>query len=616
MLKGAYELSQDFLLRQLPHPTVVLNTRLELMTASDSWYAFFGIIRQNTTGRSILDIFPEASQKWREALQSCLSSKSETRGIKHYLREGQDDSWFEWINSPFYDSDENLAGIISQVIDVTRHVRHEIEEERLRLLLEAQSENARIGSWTFDAHSETLFWSDMTRQIHEVPDDFVPTLDNAIRFYKDGYSRNAISMAVFRAMETGSPWKEQLQVVTHTGREIRVIAAGKPLYKNGEYVGLFGTFQDITEIHQSHQQVRENAILLRTIVDNLPLNLYIKDLESRKTLVNKSECAYLGVSDPAELLGKSDFDLYPENMARISREEDLYVMDNKKPILSKETMLTKMDGTDTYFLSSKIPLYNEEQEVYGLMGISMDITELKNKESELRNLIDVTSQQNKKLINFAHIVSHNLRSHSANFSMLLEFLNQENGEAEKQQILGMLTQASDNLLDTLDNLNEVVAINTQVELEKSPVRLRKAAEEVVRKYKASLAKNRALVHIDISDDMLVQAVPAYLDNIVENLLSNALKYKHPDREPEIRITAEKVRGFTVLTVADNGLGIDLKKNGSKLFGMYKTFHEHPDARGIGLFICKNQIEAMGGSIKAGSQVGEGSQFKVYFNDRN
>ena len=95
-----------------------------------------------------------------------------------------------------------------------------------------------------------------------------------------------------------------------------------------------------------------------------------------------------------------------------------------------------------------------------------------------------------------------------------------------------------------------------------------------------------------------------------------MKFRHPDRDPEISISAEQTRGYTVLAVSDNGLGMDLRKNGAKLFGMYKTFHEHPEARGIGLFICKNQIEAMGGNIKAHSQVGQGTNFKIYINDRN
>lgn len=88
------------------------------------------------------------------------------------------------------------------------------------------------------------------------------------------------------------------------------------------------------------------------------------------------------------------------------------------------------------------------------------------------------------------------------------------------------------------------------------------------------------------------------------------------RKPVVRLTAEADGDYTVLSIKDNGLGIDLEEHGSKLFGMYKTFHENPDARGIGLYITKNQVEAMNGKITVDSEVGKGTTFKIYFNDKN
>ena len=614
MLKGIATYSQAYLVRQLPNPTVFLNTGLEVVLASDSWLELFGFQHKEVLGRPILELFPEPSPHWQEILAQCLRGKGEFRGTDRTLRADGQEVWFEWINAPCFGEDENIQGVLIQVTDITRQIRSEIENEKLRLLFNAQSENARIGSWSFEAHTGTLTWSEMTRVIHEVPDDFVPDLESAIGFYKEGYSRNTISLAVYRAIENGEPWKEQLQLTTYTGRDIWVVAAGRPLYKNGEYIGLLGTFQDVTDMYLSNQKTLESEKLLRTVVDNLPLNVYIKDLESRKVLVNKAECTYMGVKDPKALLGKSDFELYPPEVARASREEDLYVMDNGKPILGKETVSVRHDGSVTHFLSSKIPLYDSDNQIYGLMGISLDISDLKQKESELRDLIKVSSLQNKKLVGFAHIVSHNLRSHTANFSMLLEFLAHEQDEAEKSRILGMLTEASDNLLETLDNLNEVVAINTNHPGAKTSLPLRQMIEKARAKLAGPLGKSGGQLINEVPAKARVQAEPAYLDNILFHFISNALKYCHPERKPRVCLSLEKTREHTVLVIADNGLGIDLKKNGDKLFGMYKTFHEHPGARGIGLFICKNQIEAMNGFITTQSQVGEGTTFKIHFHD--
>ncbi|MBT8222886.1 MAG: PAS domain S-box protein, partial [Eudoraea sp.] len=379
---------------------------------------------------------------------------------------------------------------------------------------------------------------------------------------------------------------------------------------------LWTAAQDVTEIKYKEKQVNEEKQLLRTLIDNLPLNVYIKDLDSNKVLVNKAELDYCGLKDHAEVIGKGDEEFYDATSVNISREEDLTVMTTLTPMLGKETINVKKDGKVTTFLTSKFPLIGEDGKAKGLIGISMDISDLKRKEKELQDLISVTSVQNKQLINFAHIVSHNLRSHSANFSMLLEFLVDETDEKEKENLIKMLTEASDNLLETLENLNEVVAISTNVNLEKKPVNLGKKVSNVQQNLAAFLKKNNAQVLNEIPHNTLVKVVPAYLDSILMNFITNSVKYKSPDRDPVVELSVEHNQDYTVLKITDNGLGIDLDKYGEKLYGMYKTFHDKPDARGIGLYITKNQIEAMNGKIAVESEVGKGTTFNIYFNEKN
>ena len=107
-----------------------------------------------------------------------------------------------------------------------------------------------------------------------------------------------------------------------------------------------------------------------------------------------------------------------------------------------------------------------------------------------------------------------------------------------------------------------------------------------------------------------------MDSIILNLVSNAVKYKSPDRPPLITINAMKSKKGILLSISDNGLGIDLDKYGDKIFGMYKTFHNREDAKGFGLYLIKNQIEAMGGSITVQSEVDKGTTFNVYFNEES
>lgn len=600
----------------MPTPTVFIDKEFMIVQASDKWISTFYTENEALSGKNIFSIFADLDSKWKNKLQKCFNGNPKPMGIHKAKDANNREQWFEWTTAPWYDSSENIIGAIVQLHNITDSVNKELEINKKDILLNQQSEISKLGKWEHDLINDKLTWCATTKAIHEVPPHYIPNIENAIYFYKEGHSRNAISMAIFEAQHNGKPWNLKLQIITANGNEKWVIAAGKPIYHQGKLVGTIGTIQDIHQQVESDIKTLNNEKLLRTLIDNLPVNVYVKDTESRKILVNKAECDYLGVKNPENLLGKSDYELYPSDAAIRSREEDLKVMNTLSPIIGKETVKIKKDGKETAFLSSKIPLLNSKGDAYGLIGISLDISKLKEKEKELRNIINIASLQNKKLLNFAHIISHNLRSHSANFSMLLNFLETEKDEEEKQRIIEMLTDASNNLLETLDNLNDVVTINTNTNISKKEINLNHTILEVHQHLSGYLLNNQAKIINLVPQDFLVKSVPTYLENMLTNFITNAVKYKDPKRNPEIRLSVSKNEDYTILSITDNGMGIDLKKYGKKIFGMYKTFHDHKDAKGIGLYITKNQIEAMNGKIEVYSKLGKGTEFKIFFNEKN
>lgn len=615
MLKDPQIQPTSYLIKQLPTLTVFIDRTFNIVHASDKWTATFGKEDNNTLGKNIFDVFPDVSHKWKKVLQDCFCGQAKPLGVHKYIDANKTEKWYEWSNTCWYDLNENIIGAIIQINDVTESIINELELEKTKNLLDQQSKNFKTGRWEYIIDGNQLIWCDITKAVHEVSPDYVPEIDSAIQFYKEGYSRNAISMALYKASEKGTPWSEKLQITTATGKDKWVLSTGKALFKRGKLIGYSGTFQDINDQIIAHLETKKNEKLLKTLVDNLPLNVYVKDVNSRKILVNKAECDFFEVDNESDLLGKDNYDLYDAETARKYTEQDIRVMTNLTPILGEEVICTKKDGSQTIFLNSKIPLFDENGTANGLIGISLDITNIKQKERELRNLIDVTSLQNKKLINFAHIVSHNLRSHTANFSMLLDFLHHEEDEDEKQKILNMLDNASKNLLETIDNLNEVVAISTNVNLEIKNVNLYERIALTKKNLSDLINSNRAIITTNISKNETLRAVPSYLDSILMNFITNGIKYKHPKRRPKLILNLAKENNFTILSIQDNGLGIDLKKYGNKLFGMYKTFHNHQNARGIGLYITKNQVEAMRGKIEVESEVDKGTTFKIFFNEK-
>jgi signal transduction histidine kinase len=162
----------------------------------------------------------------------------------------------------------------------------------------------------------------------------------------------------------------------------------------------------------------------------------------------------------------------------------------------------------------------------------------------------------------------------------------------------------------------VVAMRNTVDLVVEPVLLSKAINHTADLLKTRISEKNARIINNVPADLRVNYNPGYLNSVLLNFISNAIKYSHPDRQPIITLNCDKEHpgkensGY-ILTIADNGLGIDLKTYGDKLFGMYKTFHGNKDAKGLGLFMTRYQVEAMDGRIEVDSTVNEGTTFKIY-----
>ena len=176
----------------------------------------------------------------------------------------------------------------------------------------------------------------------------------------------------------------------------------------------------------------------------------------------------------------------------------------------------------------------------------------------------------------------------------------------------MLQNVSNSLNETLKDLSEIVHVQTQTKNVISTVSIEHVFDSVMKVLSADIFKTETLIEVDFSNCPTVEYVPAYLESIMLNLISNSIKYKHPERHALIKIDSGVENGRPVLKIVDNGLGIDLTRNGDNIFNLYQTFHNHPEARGIGLYITKNQIESMGGNIAVESIEGKGTIFKINF----
>lgn len=239
-------------------------------------------------------------------------------------------------------------------------------------------------------------------------------------------------------------------------------------------------------------------------------------------------------------------------------------------------------------------------------------THLSDANEKIRTNAELLEHQNTQLTDFCNIVSHNLRSPLVNMSMLVSFIEKSKNGDDKKLLIEKLKPVINNLTETFNELVESLQVRQDKEIKSENVGLTETTKKILEGLEGEIMKSQAEIETDFSEAPVIRYPPQYLTSILHNLVSNAIKYRSPDRKAVIKIKSGWSAGNILLTVADNGLGIDLVKHRDKIFKIRKIFHEHPDAKGFGLYITKTQVETMGDKIWLESQPDKGSTFFVEF----
>ena len=380
------------------------------------------------------------------------------------------------------------------------------------------------------------------------------------------------------------------------------------------------------------------------VVDNITyLVCFIRDISERKNVEAKLSLLSLAASETTDTIvianengeavwaNQAYLDLTGLCMGEVIGQKPGYLSIGpetdlnasslmRKAIKNKEsikiTILNYNKNKEKYWFELNITtVFDSNNNFINFIGVGRNVTHRIEKEFELKRLLDVTSSQNNKLYNFTHIVSHNIRSHTSNLSMVVDVIENTDDIEEKLSYFDLFKEGTEKLSESIEYLNEIITIQQKTNIEKTKIQLKNEIEKTKMALSLAIKDSEIKITHTIPDDLLVTAIPAYLDSILLNLFTNAIKYKSPERKATLEISYEIIDNYTVINFKDNGLGLNLKKNGHKIFGMYKTFHGNEDAKGIGLFITKNQLEAMDGKIEIESEVGQGSNFKIYLNEK-
>ncbi|WP_281633751.1 PAS domain-containing sensor histidine kinase [Flavobacterium luteolum] len=385
---------------------------------------------------------------------------------------------------------------------------------------------------------------------------------------------------------------------------------------NGSVI-FYGHVSDITELKDKEEKLRISEERFQFALDASTAGIWDWDMVTNSVFYSSLSLKIL------ELESADIFD-DPERWDKIVHPDDLpkYYsdihdhFDNKIPFYENYHRVMTSSGNYKWILDrGKVIARDENGKPLRVIGTHTDVSAQKEKELELMKTMKLYSDQNSRLLNFSHIVSHNLNTQAGNIKSILDLIDADVSKQTVAEMLEYLRAVSNDLNDTISNLTQIVKTQSNINIAVVPLKLCEYIEKTISTIKGYDKQRKVTIINNVPKYLTINFNPAYMESVLLNFTTNAIKYAHPNRDPEITFDfAIEPEGFKSLKITDNGLGIDLKVYGDLLFGMYKTFHKHEEARGIGLYITRNQIEAMKGTVEVESEVGVGTSFKIIFND--
>lgn len=441
------------------------------------------------------------------------------------------------------------------------------------------------------------------------------------RIVNSGYHSEAFIKNLWTTITNGKVWKGEIKNRAKDGTYYWVDTTIVPfLDQQGKPYQYVAIRSDITDRKKGEEELKT---ILKEISDykyalDESAIVAITDQRGIITHVNDNFCKISKYSR-RELIGKDHRII---NSGFHSKEfiKDLWRTIANGDVWKGELKNRAKDGSTYWVDTTIIPFLNLQGKPYQYIAIRSDITERKKVEEQIKKSNEqaiehahILELKNTQLVDFCSIVSHNLRAPLVNISMLVDYIEQTDDEKERMEVLAKVKPVVNHLMDVFNELVESIQVKQDTGILSDHISMQECLNKVLRGFQTQIQDYDADIQIDIKEAPSIYFPKKYMESILANLISNALKYKSPDRKPVIKIkTEKKANQNIILSIADNGLGIDLILHRDQIFKIRKTFHKHPDAKGFGLFMTKTQVEAKNGVIWAESQPGKGSTFYIEF----
>lgn len=546
---------------------------------------------------------------------------------KRYFHKNGNIVWANLFVTMLRDENGMPREIIGMAEDITerKHAEEILRESEAKL--DEATKIAKLGTWEYDVDREQFTFNDQfysllhTTAEREGGYTMSPT-HYANKFLHPDDSA-MVGVETQKALETTDPnYYSHLdhRIICADG-EIGYISVNIKIVKDihGRTVKTYGVNQVITERKRAEEALTYERNLLKALMDNTTDHIYIKDSENRFIRISKAHANIFGLSDPAEAIGKTDFDFFTDEHARPAYDAELEIMKTGKPVVDLEEKETWPDGRVTWVSTTKVPLRDINGKVFGTFGVSRDITERKHILEELMIAKEKAEQSDKLKTAFLAQMSHEIRTPLNAIVGNTSFLNDLFGDkmnAEAHDCFDSINLASERMIRTVDltlNAAELqisgykpnfvkVDLNNAI-LYKLYLEYQLSARQKGLKFDYTCKENETVVSVDEYS----------VTQIFSNLIDNAIKYTNKGKV-EIHL-GKNIKGNIFVEVRDTGIGM----NESFLPTMFDPFVQEDqgysrsyEGNGLGLTLVKKYCDLNHATIEVESRKNVGSAFKVIF----
>jgi two-component system, sensor histidine kinase and response regulator len=569
-------------------------------------------------GKTDFDLFPrELAEKYVRDDRRVMSSGDVLHNIEQHCSPDGRPSFVEVLKSPVRNVEGAITGVQVLFWDVTEKHQAEAALEHERYLLHTLLDNIPDSIYFKDADSRFLRVSKSLASKFELDNPAHVIGKSDADFFTDEHARQALQDER-SIIQTGTPVLGLIEKETWPdGRQTWCSTTKLPLRdQRGRITGTFGISRDITAQKLAEEALAHERDLLRTLMNQLPDLIFVKDTSGRFVTANTALLQILGASCLDEIIGKTDFDFLEPGLAQQYAVDDQAVFRTGQSLIDREERSVDPQGNEVWLLTTKVPLRNGAGQVRGLVGIGRNITNRKHAEIQLREAKETADQANRAKSDFLANMSHEIRTPMNAILGMTELLLDTVLTSTQREYIRMVHESGEALLTLINDILDFSKIEAgKLELEIAPFELRESLGDTMKSL-ALRAHSKGLelafrIAADVPEWLLGDV--NRLRQIIINLVGNAIKFTS---EGEVVLDVERQAGTdeTVtlqLAVSDTGIGIPAEKR-ELIFREFEQADASTTRRyggtGLGLAISSRLVNLMGGNIAVDSEIGRGSKF--------